>query len=350
MTNEKFNSIPAGACFCNVGDFTIGNNGANAKTAPIKLRARSGDAIEHWFWGRVIHDLAGMQLHKSRVPIDYAHDTKEVVGYLNKFDSESGNLETSGALVPFKDNDRATEIIYKLQNGVPYEASINFGGDGIKVQELAEGEVAEVNGRIFEGPGTIVRQWPLRGVAICPYGADANTDSSMFGNNNKVFTASVIEPETAKQEDAMSNASVENAAAEQAEAVKNEAQKNAVEVELQAIEAKPEKTAQAVVDAGGKAVEDARVVEMEAKPEAKTELSRDEFVRIADKFGSEIAVKVVRDGGDYVSAMEMAYQSKCEENEKLVKELAVKNERTNGTPVVMTDAKPKSGLFKTEKK
>ncbi len=75
--------------------------------------------------------MEGMTLHKDRLALDYVHDSKEVIGYLNHFDIASGDLVTSGALVPFKDTDRATEIMHKLSEGVPYEASINFGGDGI---------------------------------------------------------------------------------------------------------------------------------------------------------------------------------------------------------------------------
>jgi hypothetical protein len=215
--NTNFSQIPANACIVAVGEFQLGDNGPNAKTAPVRLVARSGKPIEHWFWGRVVHDMAGMHLHKSRLPIDYVHDSKEVIGFLNHFETESGDLVTSGALVPYGSNDRASEIIHKMREGVPYEASINFGGDGIKVQELAAGEMAEVNGAMFDGPGVIVREWPLRGVAVCPYGADANTESKAFGNNNsKTFSASVIkteQPEPTKEATAMSEA-VENVASE----------------------------------------------------------------------------------------------------------------------------------------
>ena len=121
-----FSNIPANACIMTSGEFALGDNGENAKSAPLTMTARSGKPIEHWYWGRVVHDLSGMSLKKSRVPVDYVHDDKEVIGYLNKFDSSSGDLVVSGALVPFKDNDRATEIIHKQKAGVPYEASINF--------------------------------------------------------------------------------------------------------------------------------------------------------------------------------------------------------------------------------
>jgi hypothetical protein len=118
--SKAFDAIPAGACTLVVGAFELGDNGEDAKTAPIKMVARSGKPIEHWYWGNVVHDLAGMHLHKSRIPIDYVHDSKEIIGYLNHFDTESGDLVTSGALVPFKKNDRATEIIHKDRAGVPY--------------------------------------------------------------------------------------------------------------------------------------------------------------------------------------------------------------------------------------
>ena len=177
--NETRKKVPAAALRLSIGPLEFGDNGEGAKTAPIKMVARSGQPIEHWFWGKVVHDLSGMTLHKNRVPIDYVHAPGEVLGYLNHFDTASGDLVASGALTPFSDGDRASEVIYKARQGVPYEASINFGGDGIKVEEIAQGQMAQVNGYTFEGPGMVIRQWPLRGVAVCPYGADMHTASEL---------------------------------------------------------------------------------------------------------------------------------------------------------------------------
>ena len=193
MPNEQTNTrnVPVSAFRFNVGALEFGSNGEGAKTAPIKMVARSGQPIEHWWWGRVVHDLAGMHLHKSRLPVDYCHNEAEVIGYLNKFEQVPGDdgvpdLVCSGALVPYKDSDRATEIIFKEKAGVPYEASIFFGGEGIRVQVLDEKEVAQVNGYAFEGPGMIIREWPLRGVAVCPYGADMHTSSEFAADGREV--------------------------------------------------------------------------------------------------------------------------------------------------------------------
>jgi len=349
MSNEtKYSEIPATACTFAIGEFEVGSNGEGAKTAPVKLVARSGKPIEHWYWGKVVHDLAGMHMHKSRLPIDYVHDSKEVIGYLNKFETESGDLVTSGALVPFKESDRATEILHKLAAGVPYEASINFGGDGIKVQEVFEGEVTEVNGYQFNGPGVVIREWPLRGVAICPYGADMNTESaSAFSNNKQVFSASVVtEPEAATEE-----------AQEMSESVEVEAKVETPEVELEqveevseVVEAEQAEEAEGAEEAAGEDVAAPVEAELSAETEAEeqqdVEFSATEFARIVDAFGAEIAAQTVKDGGSYETALKLHADKLEAENEKLKAKVAELSGGT-GTPAkVSAPAKKKSeGLF-----
>lgn len=349
-TNEKFKAIPAGACVLNVGEFELGSNGENAKSAPVRLVARSGKPIEHWFWGRVVHDLAGMHLHKSRIPIDYVHDPKEVIGFLNKFDKSSGDLVTSGALVPFGANDRATEIIHKSAEGVPYEASINFGGDGIKVEEIADGGTTTVNGLRFDGPGIVIREWPLRGVAICPYGADQNTESSVLADKNKVFSATVLTatPEAKAEGIAMSEKPVEavaQAETPKAEEVKPETQQAApVEVPVveaeKAVEASPVEAAQPVKKEGAK-----------QEADKQESVGREEFARIAKDFGNDIAAKVMCEGGDYIKAQSVFCDTLRAENAALKTELAEYRKQTAGTPVPVVAAidPKKKKLFNTGK-
>lgn len=342
--NEKrdFSAIPAGACVLTVGEFELGDNGENAKTAPVRLVARSGKPIEHWFWGKVIHDLSGMHLHKPRLPIDYVHDSKEVIGYLNKFDASSGDLVTSGALVPFKDSDRATEILHKMKAGVPYEASINFGGDGIKVQEIGDGEVAEVNGAQFDGPGVIVREWPLRGVAICPYGADANTASAaLAGDNAKTYKAAVSTAKEAETEAVMSDDKKPVEVAAQAETPAPAVEKK-TELAVQPTEAKKAEGATAAPVEAPKAVE------------AASALSREEFGRIADKFGDKIAARIMREGGDFAKAAVLAFDEVSAECKRLQGEVARLSSGATADPVKVVpapaDGKDKSKLFNTGRK
>lgn len=164
----------------------VGDNGPDAKTAPLRMVARSGEPVILPGVGPVVHDFSGMK-HKGRIPVDYNHDRNQVIGYLSHFNSDSGDLECSGALVPgVNSGDMAQEVIHKSRNGVPYEASINFGGGDLRAERVLEGEVAEVNGREFEGPLLIVRNWSLRGVAVCPYGMDSNTVSAAMSEGGTV--------------------------------------------------------------------------------------------------------------------------------------------------------------------
>ena len=349
MSNEKrnFDAIPASACCLSLGEVEVGDNGDKAKTAPVKLTARSGKAIEHSFWGAVVHDLSGMQLHKPRIPIDYVHDDSEVIGYLNRFDITSGDLVVTGALVPFKDSDRATEIIHKSKAGVPYEASINFGGEGIQVQELSQGEVTPVNGFMFEGPGIIIRKWPLRGVAICPYGADMNTSSNVLSDNNKTFSAAVVSaPKPIAEETSMSEVTVEAVA----EAAKTEADaapiEKPVETPVEVTPVDPVVPVEAVKVEGETEEQPPVAVEPE-----DTKLSRSEFLKIATEFGADIAAQTVRDGGDYTSALKLAF-SQSKERIKALEADAAKHPSTSfGSPAPVVDATKtqKQSLFNTGK-
>jgi hypothetical protein len=171
--------IPTTACRFSGGAIRFEAGESNASSVPIRMLARTSQPIEHWYWGRCIHDMAGMLRHKDVLPADYCHE--EECGFLDTFEfDDQQNLIVSGKLVATSaPDDIARKIIERSKGGVPYEASIDFGGDGIVVEEVSEGFIAEVNGYQFEGPGAIIRQWPLRGVAVCPYGADMNTQTSL---------------------------------------------------------------------------------------------------------------------------------------------------------------------------
>lgn len=141
---------------------------------PFKMVARTADVVEHPFWGPVVHDFQGMQVHRQSLVVDYCHDQNQVLGYSNRHETDTGSLVQSGFLVPFTPTDRATEVLTKSKAGVPWEASILHGGP-LSIEEVDKGAQTEVNGRMVQGPVTIFRQWSLRGSAICPYGADRNT-------------------------------------------------------------------------------------------------------------------------------------------------------------------------------
>lgn len=210
-------TVPAKACQF-AADLQVRVNSDDSKTAPITLIARSGEAVCHWYWGNVVHDLGGMTLAKPRIPLDYCHDDDEVIGYASKFDTSTGELVATGALIPYSPDpeDKATEIIYKAQQGVPYEASIFFDGP-LVVEEVSENATTFVNGEQMSGPITVIRQWTLRGIAVCPYGNDPNTSAAMKFSRGGDVPAQVISQEKHEMS-ATAEAEAKESAAVEAEA------------------------------------------------------------------------------------------------------------------------------------
>ena len=277
--DTRFSRIPAGACQFGGGTVEVGDNGDGARSVPVRLLARSAQPIEHGYWGRVVHDMAGMHQLRERGSIDYAHDDKEIVGYYNHHEAGPDGLMLSGALVPFKDSDRASEIAYKMANGVPYEASINFGGDGIRLQQLEDGESTEVNGFTFEGPGIVIRSWPLRNVAICPLGADANT-SAVALSSGETFAAELMETHTMD----------ENIPADAVDETPAEA------TEMAAVETEPEAAADELDTELSESDDDAETIMVDV-------IAISELERMVTEFGADTAVQAVLNGGGYEDAL-----------------------------------------------
>lgn len=182
--------------------FAVTPAASGSRKHPIKMTARSGGPIDHWYWGAIVHDFAGMKANDA-IPVDYCHDSGEVLGYLDKFESAGGDLVVSGELVGFAAGDRVDEIIAKSAGGVPYQASIYF--DATAIEELMPGASSTVNGKLVNGPAYIVRQWVLRGVAVCPYGADRNTESEFKGDGDVAIPITRLTGDLAMSTDPKTN-------------------------------------------------------------------------------------------------------------------------------------------------
>lgn len=168
------------------------SEGAEGVT-PVTITARTKEPVDHPWWGRFVHDMAGFRPSKPTLPIDYCHNDSEVLGFLDKFDIATGDLVVSGALTPFTADDRASEIIHKQSKKVPYEASVYFDSTAMVLESVPEGMAVQVNGYQFDGPGIVARQWMLRGVAICPYGQDANTSVAFSDREGDEVTVTFTE-------------------------------------------------------------------------------------------------------------------------------------------------------------
>ena len=327
---SKYDDIPASACTF-VGQVEIRDNGEGSKTAPIELLARSSQPIMHPYWGKISHDLSGA-FGKERITIDYNHG--EEIGFANKREVREDGLYLSGALLSVKEDDTAHTVMKRAHGGIPYEASINFGGDGIKIEEVAAGKFAQVNGMEFSGPGVIVREFPLRGVAVTSYGADGNTDAHIFSEGTK-FSAQVVKPET--------EATSEMSQPEKAEA--GEVVDSAVELAkveaVEATETAPAELTQAVEEETAEAVEAVEAVEAEAEQVEEVQFSQSEFVKIVTEFGQDIAVQVATNGGNYADAKELSHQAEKAELVALRAEVAElkasKPNASGASPVAFAD-------------
>jgi hypothetical protein len=281
-TNAATKNVPKHALQFHFGECKFGDNGETAKTVPFTMTARTGDPINHWFWGRVVHDMGGMKLAKPRLPVDYCHEDDEVLGYANKFDTGSGDLVVSGAVTPFIAEDRASEIVFKQKAGVPYEASIDFSGGGTVIEYVDNGATVEVNGKEFAGPGVVIRQWMLRGIAICPYGADMNT-STEFKDGEQVVVSIFNHPN--KESAQMSATATKPAEAAPETATKQSAATATVEAETQKTEQGTEAAAVAVaVEAPAGATQ--QTAKPAAEPEKGVEAGDDEVKLSKSKLAS----------------------------------------------------------------
>lgn len=170
-------ALQAAVCACQFAESTDDAVETQTLRGSIKLTPSSGVPFAHPYWGRLVFDFAGM-VHGQRVTLDYCHWPDEVIGYADEITTEGGRLTIAGELVARDDQDRAAEVLIKGRAGVPYEGSIKFDPwNQLTIEEIQAGMSAMVNGQQLEGPLTVVRTCLLRGVAVCPYGADPYTHS-----------------------------------------------------------------------------------------------------------------------------------------------------------------------------
>ncbi len=73
-------------------------------SVPYELVVRSNEVIDHWYWGPIVHDFAGMT-HRDRIPLDMDHCYGDPVGFANGFAITDEGLILTGELVALAAND-----------------------------------------------------------------------------------------------------------------------------------------------------------------------------------------------------------------------------------------------------
>ena len=153
------------------------------KPPNLRMTAYSGKIIkDHWYWGDLAIDTAGLKLSKSNIPVLGDHLTSQKIGFGSFEVNEQHqviNKETTFVDTPFAD-----EFIKLSAQGFPYEASIY--ARPVKIQRLMQDEETEVNGFKMKGPGTVWRESVLKECSVVTFGADPNTKSAAMSEDEDV--------------------------------------------------------------------------------------------------------------------------------------------------------------------
>lgn len=330
------------------------SNGDNSKSAPVQVVAYTGDIVFFEDIGAVVFDLETMS-HKDRIPLDWAHDFSNSIGYINHFDALSGALVCTGAIVPFE-NDMGAEVIAKMAEGVPYEASIEAWS--YTLEYVLEGLAVTVNGKTFEGPLSVVRNWTLKAMAVCKFGRDENTSVMLASENSenqskslkgKAIYLSKYKDMTMSETNKSETVDVA-APVEKAEVVTEVKENETAKVEATAVETAAKETVTQETPAVETAVEktevvtevvtaSAEMVDVEKQLEATATVTVDpraEAKRFLATFGDVSGAKYFADGLSYDDALTAHVKAQSEQIIELNKRLA-SVDRGASKPVAFSD-------------
>ena len=177
----------------------------------VRLTILSGNDLYHYIpcldddgWGseytRFVFDLDSVQFN-DRIPLDYNHYDDEVIGSIDRIAAEDGRLAGVGKIVPFRPDDRAAEVAYKI-GLVPFGVSPTVTFDEATVTRVPKGVSAEVNGRVYDGEISIIHNARILGAAVCPYPTDTGTTVAALAAQHKggIKTMSILKPVTEELE------------------------------------------------------------------------------------------------------------------------------------------------------
>jgi hypothetical protein len=156
------------------------------KTNPqLDMVGYSGGIVKnHWYWGDLAIDLAGMSFPKSKFPILEEHMTNKKIAFVKKSEISVADNKLSIVGGVFLDSPESLKFQSDSAKGFPFEASIYAHPS--QIQTLADNETAEVNGYTMKGPGTIWRKSTFKEVSICTFGYDSNTSAKAMSENEEL--------------------------------------------------------------------------------------------------------------------------------------------------------------------
>lgn len=148
----------------------IGSVEVGSENGEFVILAYTGKVID-WGWlGRFVIDLEGMFMAKNKIPALLEHVRDWRVGFIDDCTIDATGFHETGT---FLSNEQAQSIRADAGDGFPWQASI--GVQAHRIEELKEGESAQVNGQTVEGPIDIWRKASVFETSFCAFGADNDT-------------------------------------------------------------------------------------------------------------------------------------------------------------------------------
>jgi len=158
--------------------------GENSQPASFTSTFYTGGALNVAGWELpVVVDLAGLEVSNVLVA-NLDHDQTKRVGNFDVVNDGRSLVANGKATAATAARD---EVVNSARAGYKWQSSLEVNPK--KVEQLAKGKTATVNGQQFEGPLYITRIGTLKGFGFVSHGADDNTTAtiaaSAASSNNK---------------------------------------------------------------------------------------------------------------------------------------------------------------------
>lgn len=171
-------------------------DGEGAKLGTFEGNAYTGAAMRPDGWWRpIVVDLAGVRVPSQHRPVLRQHDPEQIVGHTEKVtvvaDGADKGIRIAGVFSGEKQH--TDKVTVPGKNGFQWQLSI--GATPVRVEELAAGKTAVVNGEEFTGPLDISRETDLGEISFVPLGADGNTSATVQaskGRNRDMYKAALL--------------------------------------------------------------------------------------------------------------------------------------------------------------
>ncbi len=177
VVDQNLKSAPEGAfqfeSACQFAAPSTRDTATKLRRAKVSILARTAEPVYHWYWGWIVHDMAGMA-PVDKIALDYRHDPDQIIGYADSIEAKN-ELNIGGELLSRSEDDTAATVMDLGSAGVPYQASIQFDPFNVVLEYLPDQAKTTVNGLEVTGPLVIAREWTLLRCAICPTGVDSGT-------------------------------------------------------------------------------------------------------------------------------------------------------------------------------